>query len=144
MFSVFFDYLKPLNEAKIVNLTEQDKLSTLFNQLRIAYNQGVKGLEECTRLFVLNPEQDEEMFEYIHSNYELMRVVRWTNRNILVKLGKISYKTLGVHLRIICSMLTKLKEHGDLREDVYYTLHSNLTKNVLDLHYKINTEDLPF
>ena len=89
MFSVFFDYLKPLNEAKIVNLTEQSTPSEIFNQLRIAYNQGVKGIEDCTRLFVLNPEEDEELFEYIHDNYELMRVVRWANRNILLKLGKI-------------------------------------------------------
>lgn len=144
MFSVFFDYLKPLNEAKIVNLTEQSTPSEVFNQLRIAYNQGVKGIEDCTRLFVLNPEEDEELFEYIHDNYELMRVVRWANRNILLKLGKISYKTVGVHLRIICSMLTKLKESGKLRADKYYILHSNLTKNVLNLHYEISTEELPF
>lgn len=144
MFSVFFDYLTPLNEAKIVNLTEQSTPSEIFNQLRIAYNQGVKGIEDCTRLFVLNPEEDEELFECIHDNNELMTIVRWANRNILLKLGKISYKMLGVHLRIICSMLTKLKENGRLRADKYYILHSNLTKNVLDLHYEISTEELPF
>lgn len=144
MFSVFFDYLSPLNEAKIVDLTECNKPSKIFNQLRIAYNQGVKGIEYCTRLFILNPTEDEELFEYIHQNTELTKVVRWTNRNILVNLGKSSYKTLGVHLRIICSMLTRLKETNKISEDVYFKLHSNLTKNVLDLHYKISTEDLPF
>ena len=144
MYHVFSNYLKPLLEAKVVELTEQSKPSEVLNQLRIAYNQGVFGIENCTRLFVPNPEEDDELFEYIHQNIELMKVVRWTNKNITLRINKISYKTLGVHLRIICSMLVKLKEHGEIRNDVFIALHSNLTKNALELHYEISVEELPF
>lgn len=144
MHNVFSNYLQPLIEAKIVELTEQSKPSEVFDQLRIAYNQGVKGIEDCVRMFVPNAEDEDELFEYIHNNVELMRVVRWTNKNVTLRLTKISYKTVGVHLRIICSMLTKLKEHGELRDDVYFKIHSNLTENVLKAHYEISTEELPF
>lgn len=144
LFNAFLNYLRPLIDAKVINLTEESKLSEVFNQLRIAYNQGVKGIEYCLRLFIPNPEDEDELFEYIYFNPELMRVVKWTNRNITVNLSTCSYKTLGVHLRIICSMLTKLKESGKIREDVYFKLHSSLTKNALEIQYLISTEGLPF
>lgn len=144
MFNVFSNYLNPLKEAKIVELTEHPKPSEVYNQLRIAYNQGVKGIENCIRLFVPFPERDEELAEYIQSNVELMRVVRWTNRNVLLNLGKSSYQTLGVHVRIVGSMMIKLKESGKLREDVFYDLHTQFTGNVLAAHYEVSTEDLPF
>ena len=73
-----------------------------------------------------------------------MTVVRWTNRNITVRLHMISYKTLGVSLRIIDSMLIKLKTAGKLRERDYYELHRNLTTNASYLHGQITLEDLPF
>ena len=128
----------------MIILEEPIKPSDVYNQLRIAYNQGVTGIEHCIRLYVPNPEEDEELAEYIHSNYELMRVVKWTNRNILLKLGKSSYETIGVHLRIICSMLTKLKDYGNLPEDIYFRLHSSLTQNVLTAHWELTNEELPF
>ena len=144
MFNVFSNYLRPLVDAHVIELTEQSKLSEVFNQLRIAYNQGVKGIEYCIRLFVPNAEDEDELVEYIHQNKELMRVVRWTNKNITVNLSIMSYKTLGVNLRIICSMLAKLKDSKKISEDVYYILHSNLTKNALEIQYLISTEELPF
>lgn len=144
MVNVFFNYLRPLIDANVITLTEQCKPSEVFSQLRIAYNQGVKGIEYCTRMFVSNPEEDEEVFEYIHQNYELMRVVRWANRNITANLATLSYKTLGVHLRIICSMLIKLKEQNKISDEMYFKLHSSLTKNALQAHYEISVESLPF
>lgn len=144
MFNVFSNYLEPLKEAKLIILEERCKPSDVYNQLRNAYNQGVTGIEYCVRLFVPNPEEDEELVEYIHSNRELMRIVRWTNRNILLKLGRINYDTIGVHLRIICSMLTKLKEHNNLPEEIYFKLHSSLTKNVSIAHQEVIYEELPF
>lgn len=144
MYNVFSNYLEPLKEAHIVNLDEQSKPSEVYNQLRIAYNQGVTGIERTIRLFVPNPEEDEELAEYIMSNNELMKVVRWANRNILLHLDKLEYKTLGVQIRIIGSMLFKMKEAGRLREDVYFAIHPILTGNVLKAHYQVSTEDLPF
>lgn len=144
MFEVISNYLQPLNEAGIVNLTEESKPSEVYDQLRLAYKQGITGIDNCVRLFVPNIEEDEELVEYIKSNKELMRVINWTNRNILLKLGKVQYKTMGVHLRIVGSMLLKLKDSGKIREDVYFYIHPILTGNVLKAHYQIATEDLPF
>lgn len=144
MFNVFSNYLQPLKEANLIILEEPTKPSDVYTKLRIAYNQGVTGIERCIRLFVPNPEQDEELAEYVYSNHELMRVVKWTNRNILLKLGKSSYETIGVHLRIICSMLIKLKEHSVIPDDIYFKLHSNLTNSVLTAHWQLVNEELPF
>lgn len=144
MFNVFSNYLTPLKEAKIVELTEENKPSEIFNQLRIAYNQGVKGIEYCTRFFLSNSEEDEELFEYIHQNHKLMDVVRWTNRNITTNLVTADYRSIHVYLRIACSMLVNLKETGKLREEMYFKLHSNLAQNVLNAISEVYTEDLPF
>lgn len=143
MFNVFSNYLSPLIEAKLIILKEQT-MQELFDQLCIAYNQGIKGIEQCIRLFVPNPEQDEELAEYIYSNSELMRIIKWTNQHILVRISKTEQTTIGVHLRIICSMLVKLKERKLITEEKYSILHSNLTKNVWDIYFGIINEQLPF
>lgn len=145
MYNVFSKYLEPLKQAHIVVLTEQSKPSEVFNSLRKAYYYyGIKGIEDCIRLFVSNPEEEDELAEYIYFNEDLMKVVRWANRNITANITKITYTTLGVQLRIICSMLIKLKDSGKLKESVYFTIHSNLTKNVLKVYEEVTLEDLPF
>ena len=144
MFNVFSNYLQPLVEAHVIELTDQSKPSEVFNQLRNAYNQGVKGIENCTRLFVPNPEQDDELFEYIHNNESLRQIIKRTNERVLLKIGVYSYPTLYVNIKIINSMMEKVMLRGDLKKDIFIQMASSLSKNVNELCAEITTEDLPF
>lgn len=144
LFNVFSNYMQPLVAANIVKLTDKSKPSEVFNQLRIAYNQGVKGIEDCIRLFVPNPEEDEELFEYICFNENLRPIIRRANQHILLHIGVYSYPTLYVNMRIINSMMEKLVLKGKLKKDVFCTITSSLVKNVNELYAEVATEDLPF
>ena len=144
MFNVFSTYLRPLVDAKVIELTEQSKPSQVFNQLRNAYNQGVKGIDYCVRLFVPNAEEDDELFEYIYFNEALRPIIRRTNQHILLRIGVYSYPTLYVNMRIINSMLEKLVHKGQLKKEVFIQMTSSLVKNVNELCGEIATEDLPF
>lgn len=144
MFNVFSTYLRPLVDAQMIELTEHSKPSEVFNQLRNAYNQGVKGIEECVRLFVPNAEEDDELFEYIYFNEALRPIIKRTNQHILLKIGVYSYPTLYVNMRIINSMMETLVMKKKLRKDVFIAITTSLVKNVNELCGEIATENLPF
>lgn len=144
MFSVFFSYLTPLIEANLMNVSEKSSMRELFKEMHDAYQRGLKGLEYCIRIFAPDIQNDEELIEYIHSNTELMQVIRWANRNITLNVENFSYETIGVNIKIVDCMLIKLVEAKKLDKKVYQTLHRNLTDNVYSIKYEINTEDLPF
>lgn len=144
MFNVFSEYLSPLLEAGRFNLKRPTKPSIVYENLRIAYNQGVKGIENCTRLFVTESDDENELAEYIFYNNALHPVVRWINKNILLEIGHASYVTIGVKIRIATSMMNCLVTSGELDKDIALLLHSNLTLNVNKAIGQINTEDLPF
>jgi len=144
MFNVFSNYLEPLVKANIIELTEQSKPSEVFNQLRIAYNQGVTGIEECIRLFVPNAEDEDDIVDYIMSNEALHPIIKRTNTRVLLNIGVLSPTTLYVNVRIINSMMEVLLRKGKLKKDVFILLSSNLMKNVQKLESEIAVEDLPF
>lgn len=145
MFDVFSEYLRPLLEAKRFNLKEPTKPSIVYEDLRIAYNQGVKGIENCLRLLVGDIEKDEnELVERIYYNKAVHPVVRWINKNILLELDRASYCTIGVKLRIATSMMNCLVTSGELDKNIALLIHSNLTLNVNKALGQIWTEDLPF
>ena len=144
MFNVFSNYLRPLVDANVIELTERSKPSEVFNQLRIAYNQGAKGIKDCIRLFVPNAEEDDELFEYIYFNEALRPIIHRTNEHILLHIGVYSYPTLYVNMRIINSMMEKLVQKHKLKKDIFIIMTSSLVKNVNELCGEIATEDLPF
>lgn len=144
MFSVFSDYLAPIYGANAFGLKPVEKPNKIYDQLRIAYNRGVTGIEYCTRLFVPNLVSGEELVDLIHSNIELTRIVRWVNRKILLCIGIQTYETIAVRLRIATCMLFKLVDSNKLKKDDATLLHLNLTHSVHLACYQVATEDLPF
>lgn len=136
MNSVFSDY-----EPIMANCTQETKPSEIYNQLRIAYNQGVKGILDCTRIFIPYYEQEEcDILYEIWRNPALRAIVRWINQKIVLELGVAKYQTINVRLRIATGMINNL----NLSKNLAINIHSHLVKNIQREMGLINTEDLPF
>ena len=71
---------------------------------------------------------------------DVHRVITWANKNIIIKIGSISYREIEVLIRIFTGMLNKCK--GD--KEILLELHSNFVKNVEREQKLIVFEDLPF
>lgn len=65
---------------------------------------------------------------------------QWIFENILCELGRASYLTIGVLLRIATSKLNKL----DLTKEEKLLIHTNMTRNIWSEFYRIEDEELPF
>lgn len=136
MNSVFSDY-----EPIMANCTQETKPSEIYNQLRIAYNQGAKGILDCARIFIPYYEQEEcDILYEIWRNPALRAIVRWINQKIVLELGIAKYQTINVRLRIATGMINNL----NLSKNLAISIHSHLVKNIQREMGLINTEDLPF
>jgi hypothetical protein len=120
---------------------KQIKISTLYNMLRIAYNQGVTGVLDTLRVFVPYSEQDEGEIQYLMwENTEFRKLVNWVNKKITLEIGKADYRTIDVRLRIATGMLNNL----NLPKNLNVKIHRQLVFNVRKELGLLNTEDLPF
>lgn len=141
MYNVFSDYLEPLG----VTICEETKPSEVYNQLRIAYNQGVEGILESTRLVTSGREdEDYKIINAVWSNKELHNIIRWINRKITLIMGIADYRTIDVRMRIAVNMMDKLVSSGDIDKRLNLIMFGNLISNVRQELGMINTEDLPF
>ena len=75
-----------------------------------------------------------------HMYVEMFGFNEWLLRNILCELGRASYLTIGVLLRIATSKLNKL----DLTKEEKLLIHTNMTRNIWNEFYRIENEELPF
>lgn len=141
MYSVFSNYLEPLG----VTICEETKPSEIYNQLRIAYNQGVKGILESTRLVTSGREdEDYEIINAVWSNEDLHKIIQWINQKITLIIGIADYRTIDVRMRIATNMMDKLVDNGSLSSTLSVVMFGNLISNVRKELGIINTEDLPF
>lgn len=142
MISVFSNYLEPLREAGLICLTDDPKSSEIYNQMRIAYNQGVEGIIDTTRMIapISDDEDNYDIIDEVWSNKELQDWLRWVNKNITLQLGVANYKTLGVLLRNATSRLDKM----DLPFRIGCKIHYYLCNNTWNEHHNLINQDLPF
>lgn len=142
MISVFSNYLEPLREAGLICLTDDPKSSEIYNQMRIAYNQGVEGIIDTTRMIapISDDEDNYDIIDEVWSNKELQDWLRWVNKNITLQLGVANYKTLGVLLRNATSRLDKM----DLPFRIGCKIHYYLCNNTWNEHNNLVNQDLPF
>lgn len=75
-----------------------------------------------------------------HMFAEMWDFNQWILGNILCELGRASYLTIGVLLRIATSKLNKL----DLTKEEKLLIHTNMTRNIWNEFYRIENEELPF
>ena len=141
MISVYSHYLDPIEGPT----DTFEKPSTTISRLRNAYNQGVEGILNNTRAFVLNDgEVDDEVLYEIWRNKDLQDFVRWFNKKIILILDYATYETIGVRLRIATGMLNKLVYEGKLSVKLNMKIHDNFVATVSSESSKIRQEDLPF
>lgn len=142
MISVFSNYLEPLREAGLICLTDDPKSSEIYNQMRIAYNQGVEGIIDTTRMIapISDDEDNYDIIDEVWSNKELQDWLRWVNESITLQLGVANYKTLGVLLRNATSRLDKM----DLPFRIGCKIHYYLCNNTWNEHNNLVNQDLPF
>lgn len=140
--SVFSNYLDAIGVKNGPNV----KPSEIYNQLRIAYNQGVKGIIECERIFVPQngDEIDYDILYEIWRNERLHGILTWVNEKIVLMLGLADYRTIGVRMRIATAMLNKIVYEGYLSEKIADRIHYNFVSSLNDEISAINTQDLPF
>ena len=80
MCSIFSKYLTPIGVDD-----ENQKPSVIYDHLRIAYNQGVKGIVENTKVFSLcDNEVDDEILYEIWRNDDLHNILVWVNKKIVL------------------------------------------------------------
>ena len=140
MCSIFSKYLTPIGVDD-----ENQKPSIIYDHLRIAYNQGVKGIVENTKVFSLcDNEVDDEILYEIWRNDDLHNILVWVNKKIVLLLGLADYRTIGVRMRIATGLLNKLVYDGRLSVKLSNKIHRNFVTTINGELSEINTEDLPF
>lgn len=78
------------------------------------------------------------------NNDDFKTVIKWINKNILLRLTKDTYITTGVKIRIATSMINKLVNQEKLKHDYAILAHNILVSNVTELQHMLLNEDLPF
>lgn len=148
--STFQNYLKPFIDEGLLQDTDQSKSSNIYEQVRIAYNQGAIGLMNTTKFFIHSYEgQDPDEYDYdllyeIWRNKKLQEEIAWFNSKIIPDFAELSYMTIGVRVRIMTSKLNKLVDNGDLDVKTAIKLHLNMTEIVENEKMLLVNENLPF
>lgn len=146
MFSVFSDFLKPLQEANLVALTDESKASEIYDWMRIAYNQGSPGILTTMRLVCPSneDEDDDDIFYELWQNKAFKKWLAWVNENITLAIGVQDYRRIGTCLHIADSMLMKAIDEGKIARKFYDPVHYYLCKNAWNEHRLVVNEGLPF
>ena len=114
------------------------------NSLRNRYELLLPFVKKCSHLVAINRYETfgpyPPTFITNHMFAEMWDFNQWILGNILCELGRASYLTIGVLLRIATSKLNKL----DLTKEEKLLIHTNMTRNIWDEFYRIENEELPF
>lgn len=152
MISVFSNFLDPYVEAGLLRDVDQTRIRELYEELRIAYNQGADGIRNTTRLFVPYYKQDASDFDYdlyykLRSNEELFNLVKWFNDKFIPEFPNMKRATIRVRVRIFKSKLENLIKEGIVDNETAAKIYVNLVdslENEENCHFQNETDDLPF
>lgn len=146
MFSVFSNFLQPLQEANLVALTDESKASEIYDWMRIAYNQGSPGILTTMRLVCpSNDDEDDNDIAYeLWQNKAFKKWLTWVNKNITLAIGVQDYRRIGTCLHIADSMLMKAVDEGKIARKFYEPIHYYLCNNTWNEHRLVINEGLPF
>ena len=79
----------------------------------------------------------EKMAKY---DPEVANALNWVNKNIVINISCIDYRTLYVLIRIATGMLNKC----NIPKDLQIMLHDNVVRNLKSAHNDCIMSDLPF
>ena len=142
MFSVFSKKLFEFRaEVEGTDVLESWTLEETLKVLRPYLTNTTALLHVNSR----SSDYEEDVVLYtIYDNDELMRIVVWINKKILQQLGRISYLTLAVRLRIATGMLNKAVDNCKIDRNIGTMLHDNFVRNLTNVHNDLVNESLPF
>jgi hypothetical protein len=152
MISVFSNFIDPFINAGLLRDVDQTKISALYEELRIAYNQGAEGIRNTTRLFVPYYEQDPDKFDddlyyKLRSNEQLFDLVKWFNSKFIPEFPNMKRATIRVRVKIFRSKLQKLINEGIVSTDIAVKLYLNLVESLENeerCYFQNEVDDLPF
>ena len=152
MISVFSNFIDPFINAGLLRDVDQTKISALYEELRIAYNQGAEGIRNTTRLFVPYYEQDPDKFDddlyyKLRSNEQLLDLVKWFNSKFIPEFPNMKRATIRVRVKIFRSKLQKLIHEGIVSTDIAVKLYLNLVESLENeerCYFQNEVDDLPF
>ena len=116
----------------------------VYDKLRSIYNQGAEYLLDNVEMFAQHDETEDDVIYEICINPDLRQIVEWVNKKLVLQLGIIDYRTIGVRLRIATGMINKLVHEKRLSEKTGMLIHFSLVSNLNREISAINTQDLPF
>lgn len=141
-YHVFSD--KIIEISKMLNCYPEEE----FAKLTMAYNNIKNKLLYTSISVTVNScfleIGEERMYEYLLEYKDLANVVYWINKNILTQLNTLESKTLEVRIRIATSMLNKVVTDNNINKLVGVVIHDNFTKNLKQLYFDLNVDELPF
>jgi hypothetical protein len=142
MSHVFSD--KIIEVSKTLNCYPEEEFARLTN----AYRNVRRHLLYTSTVVVVNSNileiDEEKMYEIILGNREIQDIIYWINKNILTQLDTLESKTLEVRLRIATSMLNKVIQNYGMNSLIGIIIHDNFVKNLKELYYDLNMDQLPF
>lgn len=146
MQSVFTNYLSPYYDSGLLPEVDQTNTSSIYDQLRIAYNQGASVIDTIRMVCSLltDDEDSYDIYYAIQNSKDLQLWLEWVNKKITIQIGLHNYMTLGVRLRIATSKLNKLVEQGIVSARIASIMHINLCNNLWNEVTLITNEELPF
>lgn len=90
----------------------------------------------------------EDASKELWTNKELLKILRWIEKNIILKIECDKISTIHVKIRIAVDMLNKLQFNGTISKDLNLFYFHNVVSNCLDLYFDVfgsNTNnELPF
>lgn len=114
------------------------------NSLRDRYELLLPFVKQHSHLVAINRYETfgpyPPTFITNHMFAEMWDFNQWILGNILCELGRASYLTIGVLLRIATSKLNKI----DLTKEEKLLIHTNMIRNIWNEFYRIENEGLPF
>ena len=141
-YHVFSD--KIIEISKTLNCYPEEE----FARLTKAYNSVKNNLLYTSISVIVNScfleIGEERMYEYLLQYKDLANVVYWINKNILVQLDTLESKTLEVRLRIATAMLNKAIDTNNINRLIGVVIHDNFVKNLKQLYFDLNVDELPF
>ncbi len=152
MISVFSNFLDPYIEAGLLRDVDQTRIRELYEELRIAYNQGADGIRNTTRLFVPYYKQDasdfdDDLYYKLRSNEELFDLVKWFNDKFIPEFPNMKQATVRVRVRIFKSKLENLIKEGIVDNETAAKIYVNLVdslENEEKCNFQNEADDLPF
>lgn len=135
-----------IDEFYVPRELKEEKIYKQYDFLKNRYESGHKYiLLNNTRVFAPFPKPTvcydiSDLEKMVIYNQDLKNLNKWILSRIVINLGTLDYRTIGVLTRIATGMLNKL----DISRESKNALWLNMVKNIRKDHEAVMLSQLPF